>query len=267
MNIIISGGALILAIVCYFMFVPPINQDLTYHNFADKRSLFGIPNFGDVMSNLIFFVVGIYGLNLIYSRQVINGIWKLRLPILYFSGVMLTCVGSAYYHYNPNNTTLVWDRLPMAIVFMTLLSAILENRVFGSISHLHKFIIQYVLIIIGLISVTVWSLYDDLRLYILVQFGSMLYVIGVILNDIRKFGFARVYSNTNPNKYLILGMGFYILAKILEYYDKQTFYLTFHILSGHTLKHLTAGIGAFYCGRYMLSSGVPQHSRFYDNEL
>ncbi len=43
-------------------FVAPIPQDPNYHIFADSRPLLGVANFGDVLSNVGFAVVGIIGL-------------------------------------------------------------------------------------------------------------------------------------------------------------------------------------------------------------
>ena len=40
----------------------PFGQDPNYHDFADRRTFFGIPNFFDVTSNLGFLLVGIAGL-------------------------------------------------------------------------------------------------------------------------------------------------------------------------------------------------------------
>jgi acyl-CoA synthetase (AMP-forming)/AMP-acid ligase II len=45
-----------------FLWLPLIPQPEAYHLFADRRSLLGIPNFGDVASNLAFAVIGIWGL-------------------------------------------------------------------------------------------------------------------------------------------------------------------------------------------------------------
>ena len=41
--------------------LPPLLQDQAYHQFADQRELFGIPNFWNVVSNLPF-AVGAVGL-------------------------------------------------------------------------------------------------------------------------------------------------------------------------------------------------------------
>jgi hypothetical protein len=42
--------------------IEPIPQDPGYHLFADVRSLFGIPNFNDVISKAGFFIVGFIGI-------------------------------------------------------------------------------------------------------------------------------------------------------------------------------------------------------------
>jgi len=43
----------------WMMSLDPIAQSQVYHNFADQRSILGIPNFLDVASNLPFFIFGI----------------------------------------------------------------------------------------------------------------------------------------------------------------------------------------------------------------
>ncbi|MGZ8797057.1 MAG: ceramidase domain-containing protein, partial [Thermoanaerobaculia bacterium] len=40
----------------------PIPQDASYHAFADRRTVLGVPNFWNVISNLPFLLVGIAGL-------------------------------------------------------------------------------------------------------------------------------------------------------------------------------------------------------------
>src|SRR5215469_8396632 len=48
--------------VAVTLFLPRIPQPQSYHLFADKRGFLGIPNFGDVVSNVPFGVIGICGL-------------------------------------------------------------------------------------------------------------------------------------------------------------------------------------------------------------
>jgi len=53
-----------------------------------------------------------------------------RWPYVFvFLGLLLTACGSAYYHLAPDNARLVWDRLPMTVVFMPLVAAMLMERV------------------------------------------------------------------------------------------------------------------------------------------
>jgi len=57
---------------------PPIGQDPQYHEFADQRAFFGIPNFWDVVSNIPFLLVGIAGLVLVGAASVAIAYWRVR---------------------------------------------------------------------------------------------------------------------------------------------------------------------------------------------
>ena len=97
-----------LASLLGLLLLPPIVQNQNYHDFADQRTLFCIPHFWNVVSNIPFIGIGAVGL------------WQFgRSPatMLLFLGIFLTGFGSAYYHLEPNDQTLFWDRLPMAIGF------------------------------------------------------------------------------------------------------------------------------------------------------
>ena len=84
-------------------------------------------------------------------------------------------------------------------------------------------------------SVVYWAFTDDLRIYAFVQ-GYFLLTIPVyyIL-----FSERVRYENY---KQIFVSLGFYALAKMTEKFDKQVFALTGRTVSGHTLKHLLAGI-------------------------
>jgi hypothetical protein len=45
-----------------FLSLPRIPQPEAYHLFAERRSLLGMPNLGDVASNVPFGVIGVWGL-------------------------------------------------------------------------------------------------------------------------------------------------------------------------------------------------------------
>jgi hypothetical protein len=125
--------AIALALVCFLL--PRIPQPQSYHDFADRRSFLGIPNFGDVASNLPFAAIGLWGLvflNRTNSNKTAEHFVDPReqWPYLFvFLGLLLTAFGSSYYHLNPNNATLVWDRLPMTITFMAMVAAVIAERI------------------------------------------------------------------------------------------------------------------------------------------
>jgi hypothetical protein len=104
-----------------FSLLPRIPQPQSCHLFADRRGSLGIPNFGDVVSNVPFGVIGICGLLFLLrsspsqlKRRFLDS--RERWPyVLVFIGLLLTAFGSSYYHLSPNNARLVWDRLPMTI--------------------------------------------------------------------------------------------------------------------------------------------------------
>ncbi|ABA59385.1 conserved hypothetical protein [Nitrosococcus oceani ATCC 19707] len=205
----------------------PIPQDLAYHAFVDRRSFLGIPNFFDVVSNLPFVLIGIFGV-----RASLGRLPRDVLPawLAFFIAVSFVGVGSAYYHWAPDNDTLVWDRLPMTVGFMGLFVALLGE-------YLDRRLVQrllYPAILIGACSVVYWHLMDDLRFYAWVQFMPLA-MIAMLLTLYR--------SRFEQNGLLLIALGFYVLAKVVEYYDAEIFQLLGENLSGHTLKHLLASAG------------------------
>ncbi len=114
----INAGLLLglTAVVAVIFSLPRIPQPQSYHLFADHRSFLGIANFGDVVSNVPFGVIGVWGL-LFLLRSSPGQLKKRFLDsrerwpyVLVFIGLLLTAFGSSYYHLSPNNARLVWDR-------------------------------------------------------------------------------------------------------------------------------------------------------------
>jgi hypothetical protein len=217
----------------------PIPQDPAYHLFADNRPLFGIPNYFDVISNLLFLVAGIWGLIFIVPRRQTLLAFREnyeRWPyIIFFFGIALTGLGSAYYHWSPNNRTLVWDRLPMAIAFMGIFAGTLGDRISARAGRL--WLIP--MLGIGIFSVLYWHSGElkgqgDLRLYVVVQYFTIAAVY------LLTFLFPARYTHAG---WLFAGGGAYVLAKVLEQMDQQIFDIW--KISGHTLKHLAASLTAF----------------------
>jgi len=73
-----------------------------------------------------------------------------------FVGLILTAAGSSYYHLQPDNTRLVWDRLPIVIVLMSLLAAIVAERM----SLRAGLLLMPLLLFIGVGSVLQWRASD-----------------------------------------------------------------------------------------------------------
>lgn len=215
----------------------PIAQDLSYHDFEDSRDIFGIPNFWNVVSNIPFFVVGVFGLYRLLIANNLVIIDELKIAyILLFSGASLVSIGSGYYHLQPDNMTLVWDRLPMTVVFMALFSIIIAEF----ISVRAGKVLLLPLVLAGITSVVYWYFTEiggegDLRYYAVVQFLPI-FVIPVILISFRA-------QHTNVVAYwgLILA---YIAAKLFEHFDAQVFDLASYI-SGHSIKHIVAALGLY----------------------
>src|SRR5215475_10747764 len=117
---IILLGGLGLASAAVLAALPPITQDESYHAFADARTLLGIPHFWNVVSNLPFVAVGAAGLAF-YRKDAAS--------TALFVGILLTGFGSSYYHLDPSDGTLFWDRLPMTISFAAIFSLVVGERV------------------------------------------------------------------------------------------------------------------------------------------
>jgi hypothetical protein len=115
--------------------LPPLRQPQGYHQFADRRAVFGIPNFLNVASNGPLLLVGLMGLRFLAKKRRTNepggfiASSERWAYVVFFLGVTLTGFGSAYYHWRPSDSTLVWDRLPMTLTFMSLLAATITERI------------------------------------------------------------------------------------------------------------------------------------------
>lgn len=220
------------------MTLDPLAQDLTYHQFKDQRTLLGLPNFWNVITNLPFFFVGMAGLYSIFQTDKMMLIPELKMAyILFFSSVSLIAFGSGYYHLSPGNETLGWDRLPMTVAFMALFSIIVAEFISLRISQL----LLWPLVAFGIFSIFYWHYTEghgegDLRLYLLVQFLPVLLIPLILLLFKAKF--------TNTSGYWIL-LSAYIVAKIFEYFDIAV-HDSFLLLSGHSIKHLVAALGVFF---------------------
>ena len=226
----------------------PIPQDPGYHNFADARTIWGIPNFWNVVSNIPFLLVGALGLVKLSRPGKLTIDHSNRfIYVVFFAGIVLLALGSSYYHFSPSNSTLVWDRLPITLVFMSLMAIVISEFVSA---HLGKLLLTP-LIAFGILSILYWHVSEnmgqgDLRLYVLVQFFPLL-AIPVVLAC-----FKNVFSMTGVYWALI---GVYLVAKLFEHFDAEVFMLLGGI-SGHSVKHLFTALGM-----YLLLHGYERRQR------
>jgi hypothetical protein len=228
--------------------LPPIPQNANYHAFADDRMMAGVPNFLNVASNLPFLVVGALGLRVILRHDAVgpNGPvleraerWPL---VVFFTGVLLTALGSSYYHLAPDNDRLVWDRLPMTLAFMGFFASTIGERIdirAGSW-------LLGPLVWLGFASVVNWHIGErrdagDLRLYGFAQFYPLVTI------PLMMYLFPPRYTRSAD---MIIALGWYLLAKVLEAGPvDHAVYGMGQVVSGHTLKHLAAGLGAYWLFR------------------
>ena len=222
-----------------FIYSGPVPQDLSYHGFSDNATYWRVPNTLNVLSNVPFLVVGLMGvLVLLHKPKSLTIVEPNRLAYLgFFLGTAFVGLGSGYYHVSPDNSSLVWDRLPMTLSFMSFCSIVIGE--FVSESAGRRLLFPFIFTGIG--SVVYWWTTEvagagDLRFYAVVQFFPML-SIPVILLFFRP-GFSATHG------YWVL-MASYFAAKLLEYYDLQIHHLLTYV-SGHSLKHVAPALGIFY---------------------
>ena len=226
--------ALSVILIGAMFFVDPIPQDLSYHAFADTRTLLGVPNFWNVVSNFPFLLIG--GAGIYFSRSTNRPGMLPELQLAYlvlFAGIFLTGFGSAYYHYEPGNDTLVWDRLPMTLGFMGLVAIIAGEHI--SLPAAKRMLIP--LLIVGAGSVIYWRMTEargagDLRPYAIVQFLPMLLIPLILLM------YRSVYDKVGFFWFVIV---LYAISKLFEYFDFATYEIG-QLISGHSIKHVVAAM-------------------------
>ncbi|SOD42095.1 alkaline phytoceramidase [Nitrosovibrio sp. Nv4] len=240
---LLSAGMLLLAVI-----IPPIPQPLEYHQFADQRTYFGIPNFFNVVSNVAFLLVGIAGLGFLLcsggariAKAFVDSSERWPYLVL-FLNVAMACIGSAYYHLAPGNERLMWDRLPIAIGIMALLAAALNERVNPKAGLL----LLPVLIAVGVGSVMHWHWSKqrgagNLNFYIVVQFYSLLVII------LLGIYFPSRYTHGSG---IYMALAFYAIAKLAEIGDRAIYDIG-QVISGHTVKHLLAAAAIYLVVRML----------------
>jgi hypothetical protein len=215
----------------------PIAQLPNYHRFADGRAWGQIPHALNVLSNLPFALAGVWGL--IKIKRSFLGVPSAGAWLVFAVALIGTAVGSSFYHLQPNDTRLVFDRLPIAWGCAAVLCAFLAERVHPLWSHVG---VLLVILVSASVSVIVWWYTNatgagDLRAYLFVQFLPLLLIpAGLIL------GLRRHAAGVSWQLWFA-ALVCYVLAKGCELWDAPIMH-DLQIVSGHTLKHLLAALAA-----------------------
>ncbi len=224
----------------------PKQDPASYFNFANQEMYLGIPNFSDVVSNLLFIYVGLWGMLHVFSSLWIRRPKGIMVTLFFVNlGLFLVGWGSSYFHMMPNATSLFWDRAPMAAMFMAVVFLILSDRAPSP---------WWQVLLLPAMALGVWTAWQgsfgmmDIRYYIVLQFGGLLFI--AVLMLMRK----ALYLN---NRLMIAALVFYILAKLFEVGDH--YILEQWGISGHTLKHMVAALAALLVN---LAVRVPVRHRF-----
>jgi hypothetical protein len=231
--------AISLGSFAWLCLLPPVPLGARYHVFADNRTQFGVPNCLDVFSNIPFVFVGLWG-TLWLFRGPTDGAFQTRLErlvyLVFFLGVGLTGLGSFWYHLRPNNERLPFDLLPMTCAFMAILTSVVIERIGVSFGKL----LFIPLLCLGCSSVGYWYFteargHGDYRFYLFVQFFPPI-LIGLMI-----LLFPPAYTGM---KYLVTAFLLFVTAKLFEFFDARI-YQAGHLVSGHSLKHITAAIACY----------------------
>lgn len=216
-------------------------QPQSYHAFADARTLLGVPNFWNVISNLPFLLVGVAGLLALLpaarARSAFRDVRERWPYVAFFAALALTAVGSSYYHWAPDDARLVWDRLPIALASAALGVALIGDHERAG-SRLPSIVLVPALIGAAA-SVWYWQASEqagqgNLVPYLAVQIWAAAVVLLLLASAPAR------YSHRNALWRVLI---FWLLARGAEGLDRAL-YADGLFLSGHSLKHLLAALAA-----------------------
>lgn len=227
--------------------LPATGLPAGYHDFADQRTLLGLPHALDVLSNLPFAVMGAWGLW-----------WLRRVPLdrlgtaqrglagLFFIGLMATAFCSSSYHLDPHDAGLCIDRVGMSLAFAGLLGLAAADRISARAG---VALAALVAVAAPATALVAW-LGGNMTPWAVLQGGGLVLLAALALRrpQPRALGFS------------IIGViAFYAVAKALELADAPVFALTQQLISGHSAKHLVAALAGWPVVRALqsLAQGAP----------
>lgn len=200
------------------------------HPFVDARVLWGIPNALDVLSNLPFVGMGVWGLYALHRAPSVATATR-QAATVFFTGLLLTCLSSSFYHWGPDAWGLAVDRAGMAAAFAGVLGLACAERVslraapwvWGSV------------LAAGMLAIMLNFAAGVVAPWAVVQFGGMAVVLWAATQ--------RVQLGAVGIRWTVL-IAIYVVAKLLELGDEAVFHATQGLVSGHSLKHIAASLAA-----------------------
>jgi len=182
---------------------------------------------------LPFAVAGLWGLVRVWQASLQRGLDAHgQLAAVFFGGLLVTAAGSGYYHWQPDNDGLAWDRLGMVVAFAGLLGMAVADR----ISLRAGVVTVAATLLAGPVAVLVWYQSGNLLPWVVLQGGGMLLVLALALRKPVAGGWGLP---------LLAVVALYTLAKLLELGDHAVFAWTSGVVSGHSLKHVAAALAAW----------------------
>jgi hypothetical protein len=200
------------------------------HPFVDARTLWGIANAMDVLSNLAFLPLGLWGLHALYRAPAAHTATR-QSATVFFVGLILTCFASSYYHLAPSPWGLAIDRAGMAVAFAGVLGLVSAERVSLRAAPW----VWGVVLAVAMPSIMLNYATGIIAPWAVVQFGGM----AVVLWAARQ---APVAGGLGIRWGVLVAI--YVVAKLCELGDEAVFHATQGIVSGHSLKHLAASAAA-----------------------
>ena len=210
--------------------LPTIPLAPHYHDFADQRSLLNIHCAMDVLSNAPFALWGIWGLLILRRTHNLNAAQR-QTASLFFVGLITTAVASGYYHLAPNDAGLAIDRYGMSFAFAGLMGLATATR----ISDRAGMALSVASLALGFCAVWVCEATGNMTPWVVFQAGGMVLLLGLLV-------LPRVPGGLEISWLAIVLI--YVAAKVLEMGDQTVFHFTGWV-SGHTLKHVVAGLAAW----------------------
>lgn len=212
---------------------PAIAQPPNLHDFADQRTLWGVPHALDVLSNLPFAIAGVWGL-LLLRRAPAGALYapQRACAALFFVGLLATTVCSAWYHLAPDDAGLAVDRIGMSVAFAGTLGLAAAARV----SDRAGLALAVALLLLGPASAFWWLDTGDVLPWAVVQFGGI-----IVLLLTLALGRERIAGLDVRWSLVLLA---YAAAKLFEANDHAILAASGELLSGHTLKHVVAAFAA-----------------------